>query len=233
MSRAWIAAVLGLVGLVLGCEDGAECPLDCGGMPIVFPCIEVLSDSTAATVVFSVDARGAETLCECEYTSSPGGWSLSDSVLAGAAWGPRQMTLRLSPLEPETRYSYRLRAVNCVGSVTTEVDSFETVRLNLFPDTFVTGMPPEAVPGGGCSIHVLWFGVDADGTVDHFEWTRSDGDPPGVWRSTACVDSGFVVGAGFSGEWVFSVRAVDNDGGIDRSPAHHVVTLGAATGRGR
>jgi hypothetical protein len=41
------------------------------------------------------------------------------------------------------------------------------------------------------------------------------------------------VGAGFSGEWVFSVRAVDNDGGIDRSPAHHVVTLGAATGRGR
>ena len=226
MSRVWMAAVLLLAGIVLGCDDGMECPSDCPGTPIIFPGTEVVAESTAAAVAFTVDARGAETLCRCECGRSWGSWSVSDSALAGAAWGPQQMTLHLTPLESESWYFYRLRAVNLVGSVSSEVDSFQTLRVNLLPDTFVTGGPVRWGTGGGSSVHLYWFGVDADGTIDHFEWMTSDSTPPGGWHWTVRTDTSFVLGASLSGEWVFWVRAVDNDGGVDPSPAYHTVPLG-------
>ncbi|MFZ1948392.1 MAG: hypothetical protein WAW06_12655, partial [bacterium] len=92
--------------------------------------------------------------------------------------------------------------------------------------TFVTMEPPLSIPGGGYGIHVLWFGMDPDGTIDHFEWRTSETDPPEAWQSTISTGSSFVLEAGFSGQWTFAVRAVDNDGAPDRSPASLTVTLG-------
>jgi hypothetical protein len=230
MGRVWISVVLVLTSLVLGCGDEAECPSGCPGTPIIFPGIEVAADSTVATLAFTVDARGGETLCRCEYTRSTGRWSVSDSTLAGAGWGPQQMTLRLTPLEPEAWYFYRLTAINCAGSVSTEVDSFQTRRVNLLPDTFVTVGPLASGPGGGSSIHLYWFGVDADGTIDHFEWMTSDSDPAGAWHWTMRTDSTFVLEVSLSSEWVFWVRAVDNDGGVDPSPAYYAVPIGPRIG---
>jgi hypothetical protein len=226
MRRRWVAAVIILASVVVRCGDEVECPSDCPEQPILFPGIAVVAESTAATVVFTVDPRGAETRSHCEYATSLGSWSVSNCAVTEAGWGPQHITLRLGPLEPETWYLYRLRALNCVGSVSTEADSFQTLRVNLLPETFVTAGPVESRPDGGSSVHLYWFGVDADGTIDHFEWLTSDSEPPGVWHWTAQTESTLVFGGDISGEWVFSVRAVDNDGGVDPSPGYWTAPIG-------
>ena len=233
MVRVWISALVMLCGFVLGCDDEVSCPSDCPGMPIIFPDIEVVADSTAAALVFTVDARGAETVCRCEYRRLSESWSVSDSAVLGAAWGPQETSLHLARLQPETWYFYRLRAVSRVGSASTEVDSFQTLRVNLLPDTFVMAGPLESSRRGDEPVHLFWFGVDADGTIDHFEWMTSDSDPPGAWHWTVQTDSSFALPVSLSAEWVFWVRAVDNDRGVDPSPASYTAPLGPTVARAR
>ncbi len=110
----------------------------------------------------------------------------------------------------------------------------DTVSPNQAPETTLANIPPE---NGGpdpeypdtvyfALLRVSWDGEDADGYVAGYEyrWTtyhRVAGDSiPGEWSFTAIADTTFAFESSDSiNEQYFEVRAVDNDGARDPTPA--------------
>ena len=111
---------------------------------------------------------------------------------------------------------------------------------NALPDTHISSGPSETFPNY-YQVQVFWYGTDADGDIDHYEIAVlrdvRRGEPLDLdslaWHSTATNDSTFLMPADSCcyGEptgddphyavsyWGLLVRAVDNDRGIDDSPA--------------
>jgi hypothetical protein len=96
----------------------------------------------------------------------------------------------------------------------------KTLAPNLPPETtlFVQG-PVDTV---SYHAHLYWFGTDSDGFVTAYEFRFLDPATPAdsAWIRTTRSDSLFSVPAptGVS-QPVFQVRAIDNEGAIDESPA--------------
>jgi len=99
---------------------------------------------------------------------------------------------------------------------------------NLPPETVITGAPAESTQSF-YQIHVFWHGEDPDGLVDHFEYSVTDSnktpgeDDPNFsgYFQTTRTDSVFRMTANkpqILGHR-FYVRAVDNEGKTDPTPA--------------
>ena len=111
---------------------------------------------------------------------------------------------------------------------------------NTPPDTHISAGPSEVLPNH-YRVSVFWFGTDVDGDVDHYDISVLKGVRRGepieldslYWHSTRANDSTFVVAAdsccyGDPGAddphyavsyWGILVRAVDNEQGVDETPA--------------
>ena len=111
---------------------------------------------------------------------------------------------------------------------------------NAPPDTHISKGPSESNPNYYL-VELFWFGTDSDGDVDHYDVAVVRGIKRGEpvlldtlsWRATKTNDSTFLVPAdsccyGDPGDgdpyfavsyWGIFVRAVDNDGDIDETPA--------------
>jgi hypothetical protein len=128
-------------------------------------------------------------------------------------------------------------------------ESFDGVPLpNSTPDTHITAMPP-LLDATGSSVAFAWSGFDPDGSVVRYQWRISDNgadhrlDPPDTllvaWHTTSAADSVFEVSAVLDSfppdvgdprqsprdhrGWqthTFFVRAVDDRGAVDPTPAH-------------
>jgi hypothetical protein len=115
------------------------------------------------------------------------------------------------------------------------------------PDSRVTAVPP-VLGQTNFTVHFFWTGSDLDGEVSYFEWRISNNGRDGhvdvadtsslAWHRTAVTDSSFVVKADIDSfnvdvndprqgprdyrAWdthTFFLRAVDNDGARDPTPA--------------
>jgi len=99
---------------------------------------------------------------------------------------------------------------------------------NLPPETVISGAPAESA-NAYYRVHIKWYGSDPDGSIDHFEYAITDTnkapgeDTPGFsgFRSTTRSDSVFVFTANLPQilGHRFYVRAVDNQGKADPTPA--------------
>ncbi len=123
---------------------------------------------------------------------------------------------------------------------------------NLPPDTSISIAPPN-LDAASFQVSFFWAGSDPDGTVEAFEWRISDNGPDGIvdredtlalpWNRTTAYDSTFVVSADLDSfpddvddpdqsdgtyRWwqthTFFVRAIDDQGARDPSPAHESFT---------
>ncbi len=93
-------------------------------------------------------------------------------------------------------------------------DWFEDpVQVNIPPDTELLLCPGSAVVFVDEHVALSWQGQDLDGTVEAYEWSFDGGE----WVLTANDSSRF--GPLTAGEHTIEVRAVDNDGAVDPSPA--------------
>ena len=97
---------------------------------------------------------------------------------------------------------------------------------NLSPDTRLTSAPGPYTQAN-YRIHLYWDGTDSDGFVVayHFAWddtVPNYGAENSPWRQTSNTDSLFkalIDSAGETRRHTFYVRAVDNEGKLDPSPA--------------
>jgi hypothetical protein len=99
---------------------------------------------------------------------------------------------------------------------------------NIPPETAITGAPAESSQSY-YRIHLKWYGSDKDGSIDHYEYAVTDTDKtpgettPGFsgYASTTRTDSVFVFTANLPQilGHRFYVRAVDNEGKADPTPA--------------
>lgn len=99
---------------------------------------------------------------------------------------------------------------------------------NLPPETIISGAPAESTQAY-YRVHLKWYGSDPDGSIDHFEYAVTDTnkipgeDTPGFtgYFPTLRTDSVFVFTANLSQVLGhrFYVRAVDNQGKVDPTPA--------------
>lgn len=152
----------------------------------------------------------------CEFgLSDPPGMATADSTLA-AGQDTVDVVVVLEPLLPDTLYVYRWVVTSAAGVVEGELDSLVTRPPNRLPETYLVQAPVDTVEGE-VRLHAYWFGTDADGMVQYFDWRRSDGGVLSAWRKTAVTDSVFVLVAGTS--FGLELRAVDDEGAIDPTPA--------------
>lgn len=127
----------------------------------------------------------------------------------------------------------RVLAIALVIAVCVTLSCGDDESPNLVPETQLTAAPPQ---GGESSYRVsmAWTGSDPDGEVTGYEVAWRDGIVQAatldslVWESVDVTDSTFTVAADTCPAvgntchhtHTFFVRAVDNDGGKDPSPAY-------------
>ena len=207
-----------VVGAGIGCEQTCSTSCDLDVPPIVFPGTTVSTDSLSAYVVFRVDARGLLTTCDCLYGTTTAMGDTTTRMEVDGVWGPQSVTVSFPLGQPDETYFYSCRAVNSAGMAVSSIDSFVYSPPNVLPMTTLSYSPEGAEPGN-YRIRLNWFGWDPDGWIDHFEIrTEIDGDIAD-WLTTVCTDSiMFLSDLDFETYWRFTVRSVDNRGGIDPTP---------------
>jgi len=93
---------------------------------------------------------------------------------------------------------------------------------NVAPDTWMTTCPGTGQVTAGEDVSLAWEGDDPDGTVVGFVWTYDDttsGETPEV---------SVTINGVAAGNHRFEVAAVDDDGGVDPSPAECEFTASVA-----
>jgi hypothetical protein len=140
---------------------------------------------------------------------------------AGSGEVPHEVYVRIHSLERFTHYSFRWRAANECGETVGRTDMFTTSLLD-FPSTYLSHPGSIDTVGAIIRIHLYWNGMDYDGHVIAYQWQRIDDGASSGWRTTAGVDSTFEVTTGFTEDWRFIVRAVDDDGLVDPAPPSYV-----------
>jgi hypothetical protein len=108
----------------------------------------------------------------------------------------------------------------CREEIATDIDT------NLSPDTYLTGAPPESSVTVYYA-HLYWYGNDVDGAIRGYEFAITDSVPADedtlTYRFTAKTDSIFVLPVGRNQQVLghrFYVRAIDNEGAVDPTPAY-------------
>ena len=94
---------------------------------------------------------------------------------------------------------------------------------NLPPDTWLSAQDIDTIDID-IRIHFFWNGWDTDGTVESFQWTQVRGGIPPIWNPIHCLDSIFVFVADpfLPMDTYFYVRAVDDSGAVDPTPAGYL-----------
>ena len=207
-----------LVAVGFGCDQTCSTSCDLDVPPIVFPGAQVSTDSLVAYVTFQVDPRGIPTTCDCLFGTTVAVADTAEATNIEASWGPRAVTVSFPLAQRDTTFYYACRAYNRVGVSVTPVDSFAFTPPNVLPLTTLSYTPEDGPDTGTLRVRMNWFGWDPDGWIDHFE-TRTvvDGDSSD-WHVTVNTDSIFILTFDFDDYWRFSVRSVDNVGGIDPTP---------------
>lgn len=196
-------------------------------------------DHQGATLGGWVDGHGRATSCWFDYGNDVTYGARTPVLDAGDQAGPVRVAHDLTGLAPTKVHWFRMVAV--AGDDT--ASAIDT--------TFVTLAPPNEppmtqtihAPLEGNLVHFYWTGNDPDGEVMGFRWRLSDNGLDGTidvpdtlglpWHSTTVTDSVFAVSADQPGTPLFAqvhtfwVKAVDNLGVEDPTPAH--VTFTAVT----
>ena len=206
------------VGAGVGCEQSCSTSCDLDVPPIVFPGATVSTDSLFAYIGFWVDARGLLTTCDCLYGTTPAMGDTTTRIEVEGVWGPQPLTVSFPLGQRNATYFYSCRAFSSAGMAVASIDSFVYMPPNVLPMTALSYSSEGAEPGT-YRIRLNWFGWDPDGWIDHFEIrTEIDGDIPD-WLTTVSTDSiVFISDLDFETYWRFTVRSVDNRGGIDPTP---------------
>jgi hypothetical protein len=201
-----------------GCGSDEVRPTSPEEAPIIFPVTSVAQTCTTTTLRCYIDPRGQTTTVNCEYGTDLESAVSSWTGKIGGANGPVQVIAELKSLLPDTLHMFRWIALNSGGTTFSEVDSFTTMPLNCPPVTEITSAPL-IERWDHYSVEVNWTGWDSDGFVVGFELRRR---VRGVWTQwtttdrnqwTSPIDFGDEVG------WRFEVRAVDDAGAADPTPA--------------
>jgi hypothetical protein len=68
-------------------------------------------------------------------------------------------------------------------------------------------------------LRLNWFGWDPDGSIDHYEYRITEDGVLSDWVHTVSTDTVMLIGPEITLAWQMGVRAVDNEGEADPSPA--------------
>jgi hypothetical protein len=90
-------------------------------------------------------------------------------------------------------------------------------RDNSAPETFLTQAPADTLQGS-LHLRLFWTGTDDDGSIEGFEFQLVENSVVGRWTHTTDTQAEYTVNLSDT-EWRLSVRAVDNDGKRDPTPA--------------
>lgn len=106
------------------------------------------------------------------------------------------------------------------------------VGVNAPPETYLfIQAPVESIAPANHRIHVYWYGTDPDGDVVGYDFRlilpSGPADPPWVRLDARTTDSLFTVYTGDSAQVTptFELRAVDDDGDVDATPARQTFRL--------
>ena len=207
-------------------------------------------DHQSATLGGWVDGHGRPTVCWFDYGNDIAYGARTPDIDAGAAAGPVRVEHELTWLDPDKTHWWRLVAVAGGDTVFAADSTFVTLPVpNEPPMTQVTHAPL-----GDNRFHMYWTGNDPDGVVVGFRWRLSDNGLDGTidvpdtlglpWHFTTATDSIFVVPADQAGGradpddggpallvqvHTFWIKAVDNRGADDPTPAYITFTAVAGT----
>jgi hypothetical protein len=217
--RICLVFIVVLPILFAGCGEEQGGPTQTAQVPIIFPGTMIAQDCTTTTLECRIDPRGSTTTLKLEYGLALEGQESSWTKVVGHGYGPVQARAILKSLLPEERYSYRWQASSAGGVAVSEVDTFITLPANCPPETWVSPWPPEGSPEQGYSILVYFSSLDVDGITDHYEWRTRVRGVWGDWVATEGYRRYISIEAGDEVGWRFEIRAVDNDGCADPTPA--------------
>jgi hypothetical protein len=207
--------------LVAGCGEDETIILPTCHRPRINAETTVIPGGTTAVLKVRIDPKGSQTAYYCEYGKDKGLAMASGVKDAGSGEGPVEVYTRINSLEPFTHYYFRWRASNEYGESVGRIDTFTTV-LQDPPLTYLSQNPSIDTVGTTIRIHLYWSGMDLDGQVTAYQWQRIDEGLASGWHTTTRVDSIFELETGFTEDWHFYVRAVDNDGLVDPAPPVYV-----------
>ncbi|HWM62689.1 MAG TPA: Ig-like domain-containing protein, partial [Solirubrobacterales bacterium] len=171
--------------------------------------------STAATANFTFsgsDTGGsgvASFQCRLDSTA-PGAWA--------ACTSPWELT-GLS----EGAHTFEVRAVDTAGNTDTTPASFTWAVDTIAPDTTIGSSPPAL--SNSATANFTFSGSDPAGSGIASFQCRLDSTAPGAWAT--CASPRELTGLG-QGPHTFEVRAVDQVGNIDQSPASFTWTVDTA-----
>jgi len=172
-------------------------------------------DSDSATVAASVNPEGPETSYRFEYGPTDAYGSSTPNLGAGSGGGERAVSARLNGLVDETTYYYRVVASNRHGTTYGTPQTLRTMPL----DTTLDAAP--ATPSNDPSPR---FGFSSTEPAAAFECSIDQGSDS--FAPCSGPGSSHVPAAPLAdGAYVFRVRAVDQAGNRDRTPATHDFTV--------
>jgi len=176
-------------------------------------------DITAAAVAWST--AGDPATAVVRYGSTPGVYSaqVSDATVA------ESHRLTLTGLAPNTAYYYAIEATDRAGNVTTLAEkSFATLPDNVPPDTTVTAGPANGSYQRNRSLTFSFSGSDNWTVTANLQYSYSI-DGGATWSVTSPGTSAIVQYQADGVNQTFQVRARDEAGNIDPTPAVRTFTV--------
>jgi hypothetical protein len=208
--------------LCAGCGD-PETTRPSESVPSVVSTSTLMVDHTVAQVSARVvpSVSGAQYSCRLSRSASV----FPDSVAAhGALEGstePVDVPVTLEHLQPATRYFVRWRVETGSGRIATALDSVRTQPPNCPPQTLLNGTGVVDSVSSTLELTVHWSGQDSDGTIVGLDVFAGPPGSPVVWTRTVSAESLLTVP--LPALILIKVRAVDDDGAIDPTPAYALI----------
>ncbi|MDM7914336.1 MAG: hypothetical protein QUU85_03595, partial [Candidatus Eisenbacteria bacterium] len=160
-------------------------------------------------------AAGAAYSCRFGRQASPPESLAAEGTLEPSTV-PRDVVVPLERLEPATRYYIQWSIESPSGRSALALDSLRTQPPNRPPETIVSPAVVDTVDAG-IRVSFAWSGYDPDGTTVGFDVSAGPWGSEPEWKRTASPETLLTVPP-HTGLLV-RVRAVDDDGACDPSPA--------------
>ena len=170
--------------------------------------------ATSATITWTTN-EAADSQVDYGLTTSYGATTALDSNLVISH------SVLISGLNPSTPYNYRVRSRDAAGNLTLSANSsFTTVSVSdtIPPDTTIVSSP--ANPSSSTSAALTFSGTDSGSGVGSFQCQLDAG------AFAACTSPKSYTSLG-DGSHTFQVKAIDNAGNQDLSPASYTWVIDA------
>jgi CSLREA domain-containing protein/uncharacterized repeat protein (TIGR01451 family) len=164
-----------------------------------------LTNSTGATFSFTATDMGGGSVASFECKLDSGNFAVCTSSKSYTGL-------------TEGSHTFQVRAIDSLGNVEDSPASFSWTVDTTAPDTLITGQPSN--PSSSASATFSFNGSDSHG-VASFECKLDSG------AFTACTSPQSYTGLS-EGPHTFQVRAIDNAGNVDGTPASYTWTVDAA-----